>query len=158
MWAEIESLYRGRFAAFALVARAVTGDREAALEAVQEGFVDALRSSAQYDGRGSLEAWVWRCVVNRARKGRRSQMRRPQPELVAELVSSNGSGGDGVGELRVRLAGLPERQKLVVFLRYYADLEYREIAAVLGVRVGTVSATLSSAHAVLRAHLEATGA
>jgi RNA polymerase sigma factor (sigma-70 family) len=50
----------------------------------------------------------------------------------------------------VRIAGLPERQRLVVFLRYYADLEYREIAAALGIETGTVSATLSAAHAALR--------
>jgi hypothetical protein len=41
VWPEIESLYRSDFARFVRVARAVTGDREAALEAVQEGFADA---------------------------------------------------------------------------------------------------------------------
>ena len=41
-----------------------------------------------------------------------------------------------------------------MFLRYYADLEYSEIAAALGIQVGTVSATLHAAHAALRAALE----
>jgi RNA polymerase sigma factor (sigma-70 family) len=45
---------------------------------------------------------------------------------------------------------LPERQRLALFLRYYADLDYRSIADVLGVEVGTVSATLSAAHSSLR--------
>ena len=36
----------------------------------------------------------------------------------------------------LRLAMLPERQRLVVFMRYYADLEYSEIAAALGIQVG----------------------
>jgi RNA polymerase sigma factor (sigma-70 family) len=54
----------------------------------------------------------------------------------------------------VRLAALPERQRLVVFLRYFADLEYREIATALGIETGTVSATLHAAHANLRRALE----
>ena len=45
---------------------------------------------------------------------------------------------------------LPERQRVAVFLRYWADLDYRAIAEVLEVEVGTVSATLSSAHQSLR--------
>jgi DNA-directed RNA polymerase specialized sigma24 family protein len=39
-------------------------------------------------------------------------------------------------------------------LRYYADLDYRAIAAALDIEVGTVSATLSSAHRALRQRLE----
>jgi RNA polymerase sigma factor (sigma-70 family) len=49
---------------------------------------------------------------------------------------------------------LPDRQREAVFLRYYADLDYRTVAAVLGVEVGTVSATLSAAHRTLRKRLE----
>jgi RNA polymerase sigma factor (sigma-70 family) len=49
---------------------------------------------------------------------------------------------------------LPERQRLVLFLRYYADLSYTQIGAALGLRTGTVSATLAAAHRTLRARLE----
>jgi DNA-directed RNA polymerase specialized sigma24 family protein len=41
----------------------------------------------------------------------------------------------------------------VVFLRYFADLGYRDIAEVLDVKVGTVSATLHAAHVSLRSAL-----
>lgn len=145
VWAEIESLYRTRFPQFVRVARAVAGDRDSALEAVQEGFADALRHSGQWAGRGPLEGWVWRCVVNRARKARR----RPVFELPADEHGADGGHEDA--EVGARLAALPERQRLVVFLRYFADLEYREIAAALEVETGTVSATLHAAHATLRA-------
>jgi RNA polymerase sigma-70 factor (ECF subfamily) len=148
VWPQIESLYRARFRQFERVARAVTGDRESALEAVQEGFADALRNATQWSGSGPLEGWVWRCVVNRARKSRR----RPVVELSDGELSSNGSPADS--ELRARLAALPERQRLVVFLRYFADLEYREIGTALGIETGTVSATLHAAHAALRAGYE----
>jgi DNA-directed RNA polymerase specialized sigma24 family protein len=76
-WAPIEALYRAEFARFARFARAVTGDRESVLEAVQEGFADALRKAERFSGTGSLAGWVWSCVLNRARKARP----RPGPEL-----------------------------------------------------------------------------
>jgi RNA polymerase sigma-70 factor (ECF subfamily) len=149
VWPEIESLYRSRFSQFVRLAQAVAGDRDSALEAVQEGFADALRNARQWKGSGTLEGWVWRCVVNRARKARR----RAVPEAWSDRRWS-GSDDANDADLRVRLAALPERQRLVVFLRYYADLEYREIASALDVEVGTVSATLHAAHAALRAALE----
>lgn len=148
MWLQIESLYRADFRRFERVARAIVGDRESAQEAVQEGFADALRRAGQWTGRGSLEGWVWRCVVNRARKARP----RPLPALSADAASTNAD--QEPSELGARLAGLPERQRLVVFLRYFADLEYREIAAALEIEIGTVSATLHAAHARLRAGYE----
>jgi RNA polymerase sigma-70 factor (ECF subfamily) len=149
LWPQIEAIYRDEFARFARVARAVTGDRETALEAVQEGFADALRSATQWKGSGPLEGWIWRCVLNRARKAR--PMRSAS---LDEQVQTNGGGDEPDGRLRLHLAGLPERQRLVVFLRYFADLEYREIASALDIEVGTVGATLSAAHAALRTALE----
>jgi DNA-directed RNA polymerase specialized sigma24 family protein len=57
-------------------------------------------------------------------------------------------------EIRTMVAALPERQRLMLFLRYFADLDYATIGAVAGVSTGTVSATLSAAHAALRAALQ----
>ncbi|MGH8326620.1 MAG: RNA polymerase sigma factor, partial [Steroidobacteraceae bacterium] len=47
------------------------------------------------------------------------------------------------------LARLPERERLALFLRYFADLDYAQIAAVLDVRAGTVGASLNSGRAKL---------
>jgi len=47
----------------------------------------------------------------------------------------------------------PERQRLVLFLRYYAGLDYEEIASVLQIRTGTVGPTLAAAQSTLRSHL-----
>jgi RNA polymerase sigma factor (sigma-70 family) len=57
-------------------------------------------------------------------------------------------------EVRALLARLPERQRLVLFLRYYADLDYDAIATALGISSGTVGATLHAAHAALRPHIQ----
>ena len=146
-WREIELVYREGFSRYVRVARAIVGDRETAAEAVQDGFADALRRSDQFSGRGSLEGWVWQCVLNRARKARARRA------LPAEAEESSHTA-DPDPDLRARLAALPERQRLVVFLRYFADLSYADIAAALGIEVGTVSATLHAAHAALRTQLE----
>jgi RNA polymerase sigma-70 factor (ECF subfamily) len=147
VWCLIERLYREGFERFVRVARAVTGDRESAIDAVQEGFVDALRGASQWAGRGPLEGWVWSCVLNRARKARRRH-------TVAPVVGFSAPLAEDDADLRARLAALPERQRLVVFLRYFADLSYQEIAAAVGIEVGTVSATLHAAHRALREGLK----
>ena len=149
VWSSIEALYRAEFPRFERVARAITANRDSALDAVQEGFADALRNARQWSGRGPLEGWVWRCVVNRARKARRSgALIEPPP------VGDRPDARQGDTDLSIRLAALPERQRLVVFLRYFADLEYREIASILEIETGTVSATLYAAHANLRVGYE----
>jgi RNA polymerase sigma-70 factor (ECF subfamily) len=147
----IEDLYRRRFQRFLQVATAIVGDRESALEAVQDGFADALRSQEGFRGDSSLEGWVWRMVVNRALKARR-----PVEEPLPAELSSNGHAHaiDGLPEVAALVAVLPERQRLAVFLRYYADLDYRSIATVLEIEVGTVSATLSGARTALRRALQ----
>jgi RNA polymerase sigma-70 factor (ECF subfamily) len=145
--AELESLYRERYEHFVRVASAVAGDGEAGRDAVQLAFATAVRGRASFRGTGPLEAWLWRIVVNEAR--RLARERRPAPLGEPHEPSSNGSRHDDLG-LRAWIATLPDRQRAALFLRYYADLDYRAIAEVLGVEVGTVSATLSAAHTTLR--------
>jgi RNA polymerase sigma-70 factor (ECF subfamily) len=146
----LEELYRARYHRFLRVAEAVAGDVERGRDAVQEGFARAIRHRNDFRGDGSLESWVWTCVLNAARAplGRRETLGKtldefPQPAL--------GAVESGIGFL---LADLPERQRLVLFLRYYADLDYQAIADALGVQSGTVGATLNKAHATLRRRLE----
>jgi RNA polymerase sigma factor (sigma-70 family) len=135
------------------VATAILGDEASGHDAVQEGFAQALREQRSFRGDGPVEAWVWRVVVNAALAARRGrEARREAPEAV-EHADANGHVSDEAG-VRAWVAALPERQRLAVYLRYYADLDYRSIAHALGVEVGTVSATLSSAHQALRQSLK----
>jgi len=151
---EIESVYRSRYREFLRVATAIVGDEATAHDAVQDAFAQALKQRASFRGDGPLEAWIWRVVVNAARGARRRQVaRREVPEDADATASTNGEGRDESG-VRAWVAALPERQRLVVYLRYYADLDYRAIATVLEIEVGTVSATLSAAHRALRRSLE----
>jgi RNA polymerase sigma factor (sigma-70 family) len=147
--AELERLYRERYPVFLRVARATVRDHGAAADAVQDAFVQAVRNRRSFRGEGTLEAWVWRMVVNAAGKRRRELVERVQAADVAD-VSRNGFGDP----VRAAAAALPERQRLVLFLRYYADLDYAAIAAALDISEGTVGATLNAAHAALRGILE----
>ncbi len=142
----IEGVYGSRGAAFLRVATAITGDAAAAHDSIQEGFALAIRHRGRYRGDGRLEAWIWRLVVNAAR----SQRRRRTPVPTAEIDALPASSPSELGELRALVTKLPERQRLAVFLRYYADLDYAAIGTALGIRTGTVSATLAAGIRSLR--------
>jgi RNA polymerase sigma-70 factor, ECF subfamily len=146
--AELESLYRARFEHFARVASAIAGDGESGRDAVQDAFASAVRRRASFRGIGPVEAWLWRIVVNEAKRLRPGRAWGSCEELPEP--SSNGhAGSDDLG-LQALLVSLPDRQRAAIFLRYYADLDYRTIADVLEIEVGTVSASLSAAHTTLR--------
>jgi len=150
--ADLEALYRSRYRHFLRVALLIARDQGRAHDAVQEGFAAAIRSRKTYRAEGSLEAWVWRAVVNAAKKQHRD---RPTDALEGfERAASQNGDADDDRVVRAWIAALPERQRLTVYLRYYADLDYREIAGVLEVEVGTVSAALSAAHRTLRKQIQ----
>jgi RNA polymerase sigma-70 factor (ECF subfamily) len=117
---------------------------------VHDGFVRAVRHRRRFRG-GAIEPWLWRIVVNAARKRARRR------ELPAELVDEAAPPTPMNGDLRALVASLPERQRQALFLRYYADLDYRSIATVLGIKPGTVAASLHGAHEALRRRLEEGG-
>jgi RNA polymerase sigma factor (sigma-70 family) len=155
---ELELLYRARFETFLRVASAVTRDPDAGRDAVQSAFVSAVRNRRSFRGSGGLDAWVWTIVLREARKLARAEQHVSldhAPEAEAGDPSSNGHGDLEHLGVRRFIASLPERQREAVFLRYFADLDYRTIARVLEVEPGTVSATLSAAHQTLRKRLEA---
>jgi RNA polymerase sigma-70 factor (ECF subfamily) len=151
---ELEALYRTHLPRFVRAAAAITGDEAAGTDAVQDAFVQAVGKRATYRTDAPLEAWVWRIVINEALAVRRRRMAEPalSSESVAGWPTAELEEPDAT--VRAWVAALPERQRLAVFLRYFADLDYRSIAAALEVEVGTVSATLAAAHAALRLSLQ----
>jgi RNA polymerase sigma factor (sigma-70 family) len=148
----LEELFRVRYGDFLRVAAAITGSSEAARDAVQEGLARALVGRSSFRGSGTLEAWLWSTVVNAARNQRaRSPLVAEASDEAASVAPPEDERRDSV---RAAVASLPERQRLVLFLRYYADLDYASIGAALGIRRGTVSATLNQAHSAMRRVLD----
>jgi RNA polymerase sigma factor (sigma-70 family) len=125
---EIEAVYAARYRSFRHGAAAIVGDYERAHDVVQEAFARALSGRRGFRG-GSPEAWVWRIVERQALDARRLP-------LGVEWQDSFAIGAEDPerdAELAAALAGLPARRRLVVFLRYFADLPYGDIARLCGI-------------------------
>jgi RNA polymerase sigma factor (sigma-70 family) len=88
-----------------------------------------------------LEAWVLRIVVNAAQDVRRRRSRQTEAPVPIAVRAE---------EIGLPLELLTERQREVLFLHYYADLDYDTIARALSISPGTVGATLSAARQTLR--------
>ena len=151
---ELERLYRRRYVAFRNGLLGLTGNLEAAKDATQEGFARALRDRHQFRGEGTLEAWVWRIAFRAAlgmRRGASEAAFGDEPDEAA-LESERDP------ELAQALRALPPRRRLIVFLRYFADLSYSDISALCEISEGTVAAALAHARADLAAALTTEGA
>jgi RNA polymerase sigma-70 factor (ECF subfamily) len=102
--AEIEdfgSFYERTYPAAFRVAWAITRDRGAAADVVQEAYVSAYRERDRFRGDAPAQAWLLRIVVNRAV----SDGRRPRPRLVQlDLAGSAAAPGDDVGRATDHLA------------------------------------------------------
>jgi DNA-directed RNA polymerase specialized sigma24 family protein len=149
----IEAVYRARYARFRDVLVSLTGSQEVGRDAVQETFAQALRDRHSFRGDGPLEAWIWRIAV---RAGGRQRAAGGSLEFSMNgTVATAPAWSDLDPELADAVRLLAPRQRLMVFLHYFADLSYAHIADVCSVREGTVAATLSQAREALLNTLEA---
>ena len=154
----IERVYVERYEAYCRMARLLTRDMDLARDSVQEGFARALAHLGGYRGEGTLDGWIWRIIYRVAIDMQSGKHPALPPEAIdvghaqiAWSVELPYPERDPV--LTAALRGLPPRQRLLLFLRYFADLSHADIASVTGVRLGTVSATLNQARAALTAQL-----
>lgn len=125
---------------------AATFDRERALDGLHDAFEEGLRHPPPHDR--NLEGWLFRVALRKTRHGL-FQARREGP--IGERAASDDVAAMidrlEVGRL---LALLTERQRAIVVAHYYLGLTQDEIAAALGIRRGTVSATVSQSLARMR--------
>lgn len=147
--AELQAVYEQDLAKLRRVAAAIVSDRDLACDVVQDAFVKAVRLRASYRGTGSLNGWVWQIVVNAARDACTATSRVGVSALVDDVVE-DGPDADTRRLVRAAVEQLPERQRLVLFLRVYGDLSHRDIAEAAGISEGTVAATLHAAKKRLR--------
>ena len=147
----LETLYAERYVSFRNALATVTGGRESARDAVQEAFVRALSERDRYRGEAPLAAWVWKIALRVALEGRK----RPRPIALPLEDTADPALPDPERdpELNAALRRLSPRRRLIVFLRYFGDFSYAEIAAACNVSEGTIAAALAQAHAELRTAL-----
>jgi RNA polymerase sigma-70 factor, ECF subfamily len=145
------AVYRSAYPSVYRALVATLLDRERAADALHDAFVEALRRPPRTDE--NVPGWLFRVALRAARRDRRRLGR-----LLLGLFGgwSEPRGSDeldrvldriSVGEL-LRL--LTERQRAIVVAYYYLDLDQQDIAALLGIRRGTVAATLAHALARMR--------
>jgi RNA polymerase sigma-70 factor, ECF subfamily len=150
----LEAIYREHGPRFQRVAHAILRDAAAAEDVVQEAFAIAILRQRSYRGSGDPVGWVWRIVVNTALSRRR---RRAVEELLFQRDGRAAETSETLADgerIRRCVARLPKRQKLALFLQYYADMDYDAIARVLGVSPGTVGKLLWDARTTLRRMLD----
>jgi RNA polymerase sigma-70 factor (ECF subfamily) len=147
----LEQLYRDQYRNYRDIMAGVVGSHDLAREVVQEAFARALREQRRFRGEGSLEAWVWRIALNVALKTRRELRREWSLDDEYETGAQEAAPDH---DIRAAVRALPPRRRLVVFLRYFADLSYAEIAEVARVSEGTVAATLAQAKEELHGLLD----
>jgi RNA polymerase sigma factor (sigma-70 family) len=142
--AQIEQLYRERSVGFRNALTPVAGSRDAARDVVQEAFALTLRDVKKLRRQDSLAAWVWQIAWRLALRARGTVDEEPPDDL--SLVAQDEAKDP---QLSAAIRALPPKRRMIVFLRYFADFSYSEIAEALGVAEGTVAASLAQAHAAL---------
>lgn len=121
------------------------GNREEALDVLQDVYVAAVKNLDRYRGEGSLEAWLCGIALRRARDWKRRFLRRfkatdsLEDPGGRELEASEAAGGrpDLGRAIRRALDALPTRQREAVLLHEYMGYSFREVGDLLGVAEAT---------------------
>jgi RNA polymerase sigma-70 factor (sigma-E family) len=138
----------------------MVGDRGDAEDIVQECMLRLARKWPRVREMEHPGAYARRVMFSLVLDGDLQRSRRSVELVAIETASALGGGGATAASLDSRtdliraLAGLPERQRAVLVLRYFADLPEAEVAAALDCSLGTVKSSASRALERLRQALE----
>lgn len=130
-------------------------------ELSQDVFLELHRNFPKLQSEAHVRFWLRKVTSQRCIDQARRQSRRPESSLEnAPEPSAAVAQADPMLDhlLRRLVSSLPPRARAIVVLRYQEDLEPGEIAAVLGIPIGTVKSQLHRALAVLREKMTRTGA
>lgn len=153
----VPDLFRTHYLGLVRLAMRLVGDQESAEDLVQDVFLGLARSGESVT---EPERYLRRAVVNRSRSALRrrrvalafSARRRPD-----EFTVGSDEVAERAGDRRrilAAIAKLPTRQREAIVLRYYEDLSVSQIAVILDVSPGAVSAALNRALAALAPAIE----
>ena len=141
----------------------ILANREDAEDATQEAFLAALRKAASFRRAAAFSTWLYRIAVNaatdQARRRGRARTAPLDPEDAGLAVASGGELGEVVASavaVQTALAKVPEEFRVAVVLCDIEGLTYEEIAATLGIKLGTVRSRIHRGRVQLRqalAHL-----
>jgi len=135
-------------------ARALTRDSDIADDLVQDTLVRALRSEHLFHG-GDVRSWLYTILTNLNRNRRRSLARRPLLLPIEDNDAPDLAGPEAGGrDIERALATLVEDQRHTLLLVVLEGLNYREVAEVQGVPIGTVMSRLARARVQIKNYLD----
>ena len=124
------------------------GDGSLAADVADEAFTRALERWDQVPAMDAPEAWTYTTAVNVLRRlGRRAALERRL--LPRSTLAATGSPSGWDLDVLAAIGRLPRRQRTAVALHYVGDLSIDDTAAVMGIRPGTVLATVHAARSKL---------
>jgi RNA polymerase sigma-70 factor, ECF subfamily len=151
----------------------LVGDAEEAEDLAQEVFLRVYRARKKYHPRSKFSTWLFTIANNLALNSLRSRQRKPVVPLPAQdsgplgprpaerVVPDRGTGPmqkvqkqELAAQIRRALEGLNERQRVAVVLNKFEDMNYAEIAEVMGLTTKAVKSLLSRARENLRQALK----
>jgi RNA polymerase sigma-70 factor (ECF subfamily) len=133
--AATDRLLRLHYDTVRAVCRRIVIDSHAAEDATQMALIAVVRALPRFDGRSKFSTWLYRIATNAV----------PVDHTVAPLTADAGAT-DWVNErlaFEQALATVSEEYRTALVLRHVAELDYAEIADVLGLPVGTVRSRLA---------------
>jgi RNA polymerase sigma-70 factor, ECF subfamily len=134
---------------------AILGNRDDALDAVQEAFIDAFQALNRFDLKRRFYPWFYTLLRNRCFKlfaGRRRQEAESSDEMEILSPAAGVSREESLSLEQALLALTPEQRELIT-LKHLGGLSYEELAARFAVPVGTIMSRLYHARQKLRQNL-----
>ncbi len=166
----LDRLLRQHYDRVHAVCRRIAGTTRDADDAAQEAMIRIVRGLPNFDGRSAFSTWAYRIATNTAldelrRRGRRPQLHHAHPggepsvehDHVDPLAQRRVEGVVDAIAIDEALAELAEDHRVAVVLRDVADLDYDEIAEVLGVPIGTVKSRIARGRGRLADRLSGAG-
>lgn len=133
------------------------GNREEAMDVLQDTYVSAIRGIGSYRGEGSLEAWMAGIAFHQAQSWKRRFLKkRKQTDPLPEgLDTPAPPGGDPEArrQLAVALTKLSDRQRRAVLLHEWMGYSFAEVASILGTSEATARVHAFRGRDALRALL-----
>ncbi len=131
----------------------ITGDQVAAKDVVQNVFIKAWQKLATFDKRFRYFSWLYRIAVNESLNYKRNN--HTDEELPVELSHDSDPHQDMEDhesniQLQEAIDQLPLDQRMVLYLKYFDDMPYRDIAYILDIEESLVKSRLYAARMRLR--------
>jgi RNA polymerase sigma-70 factor (sigma-E family) len=156
--AAITEIYGAHYRSLVRLATLLVHDVATAEEVVQDSFVALYAALHRLRDSDKTLSYLRAAVVNRSRSVLRHRVvvDRNAPKPAPDMPSAEHGALALIERSSViaALRSLPERQREVVVLRFYADLSEAQIAAAMGITRGAVKSHTSRAMAALRSVLE----